>query len=131
MEPWPGCSLILVVTKIYSFESDRKRTWASYTHFALGFGASFHEHSYIIWSYPLSRTRFLLAGVDVHGNTGTWRKGSLLRKRTVRITYYFVAGYSSCSLPACFLRDTPTRSVLQYFGSRVDDEGWMADSTQQ
>ena len=39
--------------------------------------------------------------------------------------------YRSYSLPACFRRDTPTRSVLQYFSGRVNDKGWMADSTQQ
>ena len=39
--------------------------------------------------------------------------------------------YRSYSLPACFRRDTPTRSVLQNFSGKVDDEGWMADSTQQ
>ena len=61
------------------------------THFAPGFGASLYEHSYLIWLYLFSRTKILLAGVDVHGNTGTWRKGVLLRKHMVRVTYYFVA----------------------------------------
>ena len=61
------------------------------THFAPSFGALFHEHSYLIWLYLFSQTKILLAGVDVHGNTGTWRKGVLLRKHTVRVTYYFVA----------------------------------------